>query len=115
MAADLGLVVHPAERDTLELAPGRARDRLPERRLAHARRADEAKDRALAVGIQLPHGKVLQYPALDLVQAEVVLVEDLARLGDIDVLRVLRLPGKLGEPLEIRAQHRAFGAAFAHA
>src|SRR5688572_12254015 len=115
MAADLGLVVHPAERDALELAPGRARDRLAERGLADARRADEAQDRALAVRIELAHGKVLEDPALDLVEAEVVLVEHPARFGNIDVLRGFRLPGKLGKPLEIRAQHGTLGAAFAHA
>src|SRR3954466_15178566 len=49
--ADLGLVVHAAERDALELASRGARDRLPERGLADARRADEAEDRALSIRI----------------------------------------------------------------
>ena len=48
VAADLGLVAHAAEREADELAPHGARDRAAERRLADARRADEAEDRALA-------------------------------------------------------------------
>ena len=42
MASDLRLVVHAAEAQADELAPGRARDALSERGLAHARRPDEA-------------------------------------------------------------------------
>ena len=48
MAANLGLVVHAAQRDADELASQRARDRLAQRGLAHARRSDEAEDRALS-------------------------------------------------------------------
>ena len=47
VAADLRLVAHAAERDAHELAVHRARDRLAERRLADAGRADEAEDRPL--------------------------------------------------------------------
>ncbi len=91
VAADLGLVVHAAERDALELAAGGARDRLAERGLAHARRADEAQDRALAGGVELPHREVLEDPALDLVEAEVVLVEHPPRFRDVDRLLGERL------------------------
>src|SRR5437868_12018664 len=47
MAADLRLVAHAAERHPYEVATGRARDRLAERGLADAGRADQAQDRAL--------------------------------------------------------------------
>ena len=53
VAADLGLVAHAAERDAHELAAERARDRLAERGLADAGRADEAEDRAREVVLQL--------------------------------------------------------------
>ena len=43
---DLGLVVHPAERDAHELASEGAGHRLAERGLAHARGADEGQDGA---------------------------------------------------------------------
>src|SRR6185436_8161580 len=89
--------------------------RLAERGLAHARRADEAQDRALARRIELAHRQVLENAPLDLVEAEMVLVQDAPRLPDVDSARGGILPGQLGEPLEVGAQHRAFGAAFAHA
>ena len=43
--ADLRFVPHAAQRDPHELPVHRSRDRLPERGLADARRADEAQDR----------------------------------------------------------------------
>src|SRR6185503_13563877 len=47
MAANLRLVAHAAERQTHEAPPRRMRDRLRQRRLAHARRAHETEDRPL--------------------------------------------------------------------
>src|SRR3974390_349924 len=45
VAANFRLVMHAAERHAHELAVHRARDRLAERGLTHARRPDEAADR----------------------------------------------------------------------
>ena len=87
MAADLGFVVHAAEAQPRELAAGRAGDALAERGLADAGRADEAQDRALALGIELAHGQIFEDAPLDLGQAVVVLVENAARLGDVDAIR----------------------------
>ncbi len=115
VAADLRFVMGAAQRDALELAPGGARDRLPERGLAHAGRADEAQDRALAVRIELPHREVFEDAALDLLQSVVILVEHLPGLRDVDGFGVADFPGKLAQPLEVSAQHRTLGAAFAHA
>ena len=84
VAADLRLVVHAAQAHAHELAPGRLGDALAERGLAHAGRADEAQDRALARRIQLAHREVLEDALLDLLEAVVVLVEDAPRLGDVD-------------------------------
>src|SRR6185503_1208093 len=115
VAADLGLVVHAAERDALELASRGARDRLAERGLADSGRADEAQDRALALGVELAHREVLEDAALDLVEAVVVLIQDFPGFLNVYFLRLGALPGQLGEPLQVGAQHRAFGAALAHA
>src|SRR5262249_3595087 len=112
--ANLGLVVRSAERDALEFPAGRARDRLPERSLADARRPDEAKDRALAVGIELADREVLENPPLYLVESVVVLVEHAPGFADIDRLRILGLPRQLGDEVEPGAQHRIFAAAFLH-
>ena len=49
VAADLGLVAHAAERHADELASGRAGDRLADRGLAGAGRADQREDGAGAL------------------------------------------------------------------
>ena len=58
MAADLRLVAHAAERHAHEFAPGRLGDRLAERGLADAGRADEAQDRTGQLIGALLHGKI---------------------------------------------------------
>ena len=103
VAADLGLVVHAAEAEALELpaeGPGNA---AAERGLAHAWRADEAEYGALGVGIELVDAQVFKDAVLDLVEAEVVLVQ--GGLGVLDVQVVLGelVPGQLAQQLEIGA------------
>src|SRR5690606_24631141 len=112
--ANLRLVVHAAQACAHELEPDRPRDALAERRLAYARRADEAQDRAAAFRIELAHGEVLEDAPLDLLEAVVVLVEDLAGLRDVDLLRVELRPRQRDEPVEIRADHRALGRRLRH-
>ena len=80
VAADLGLVAHAAERQAHELAARRARDALGEAGLADAGRADEAEDRALELLRERLHREVLEDALLDLLEAVVVLVEDLLGL-----------------------------------
>ena len=81
VAADLGLVMHAAEADAHEFAVHGARDRLAERGLADAGRTDEAQDRRLALRRELAHGEIFDDAPLDLVEAVVVVVEDVARLA----------------------------------
>ena len=87
VAADLGLVADAAERHAHELAAHGAGDRLADRGLAGAGRADQRQDRAGAlVGLdaallaQLRDGEVLDDAVLDVVEAGVVGVEHLARV-----------------------------------
>ena len=115
VAADLGLVMDAAERDADELPPHGAGDRLAERRLADAGRADEAEDRRLALRRELAHGEILDDAALDLVEAVMVLVEDAARLLEVDRLLGRELPGQLDQPVEIGADHAVFGRRLGHA
>src|ERR1019366_1721610 len=112
--ADRGLVMHAAERDADELAPERPRDAATERRLADAGRADEAEDRALLVLLQLSHRQVLEDALLDLLEAVVVLVEDLAHGADVHVVRRLAVPGQVEDPVEVGADDRVLGAADLH-
>ena len=88
VAADLRLVVDAAEAHPDELAAHRPGDALAERRLADAGRADEGEDGAADGVRQGPDGEVLEDPLLDLLEAVVVLVEDLR--GLLDVVAVLR-------------------------
>ena len=114
VAADLGLVVHAAQADAHELAAQRAGDALAERRLAHARRADEAQDRAAALRVELAHRQVLEDALLDLLEAVVVVVEDAARPLDVDGLRVELRPGQRDQPVEVGAHHRVLAARLGH-
>ena len=83
VAADLGLVAHAAQRHADELAAQRPRDRLAERGLADAGRPDEAEDRPARLWRELADRQVLEDALLHLLEAVVVLVEDLARVVDV--------------------------------
>ena len=109
VAADLGLVAHAADRDAHELAPERARDRLAERRLADARRPDEAEDRPGDLALELRDGEVLDDPLLDLVEVVVVLVEDPAGLLEVEVVLGRLVPRQREDPLEVRADDAVLG------
>jgi len=115
MAADLGLVVHPAQRRAHERAPHGAGNALAQRGLADAGRAHEAQDRALAGRIELVHREVLQDAALDLVQAVVIGVEDRARGLDFQLLLGALVPGQLEQQIEVGAHHGIFARALGHA
>ena len=114
MAADLRLVAHAAEGEADELAAGGAGDRLRQRGLADAGRSDEAEDRALRLLDELAHGEELEDALLDLLEAVVVLVEDL--LGELDVLDLFRglLPGNGDEPLDVVARDGGLGGDAGH-
>ncbi len=115
MPADLGFVMHAAQARAYELEPDGSRDALAERGLADAGRADEAEDRAAARRIELAHREVLEDAPLDLLEAVVVRVENLARLGDVDGFRVALRPRQCDEPIEVRAHHRMLRRGVRHA
>jgi len=109
VTADLGLVTHAAERHPDELATRRLGDGLAERGLADAGGTDEAQDRAGELVRPLLHGEVLDDPLLDLVEAEMVLVEQ--RLGTEQVLLDLRAlaPRDAEHPVEVVAHDGRLG------
>ena len=115
MAADFRFVADAAERDADELAVHRARDRLAERGLADARRADEAEDRPLDLRrralphLQLLHRQVLDDALLDLVEVVVILVEDRARRDRIEPILGERRPRDVEHPVEVGADHLVLG------
>ena len=101
VAADLRLVVHAAEGDAHVLATEGPGDRPAEAGLSHAGRAVQAQDRGLHVPLELEDGEVLDDTVLHLVQAVVVLVQDL--LGMLQVQVVLRIftPRQVQHELDI--------------
>ena len=105
MAADLGLVMHAAEADALELEAEGARNALAERGLADAGRTDEAQDRAAALGVELAHREKLEDASLDAVEPVVVGLEHSARVRHVVLLRVELRPGERDHQVEPGAQH----------
>src|SRR5215469_3094740 len=106
MATNFRFVTDSTERQADEFAPERARDRAAERSLAGSRGSDEAQNRSLAVLLELAYRKELENALLDLVQIIVVLIEDLARVGDIEIVLGRNTPGHSDQPVEVGANHR---------
>ena len=115
VAADLGLVVHAAEADAHELPAHRARDRLAERGLADAGRADEAEDRRLALRRELADRQELDDALLIFSRPKWSSSRMRPRLGDVDRLLLGQPPGQLDQPVEIGADHAGLGGGLRHA
>src|SRR5829696_5326124 len=122
VAADLGLVAHAAERHPDELAPGRAGDRLADRGLAGAGRADQGQDGPAplvlgdaAVRAQLAYGQVLRDAVLDVLEAGVIGVEHLARGHRVELLLGAFVPRHGDQPVQVGADHRGLARLLAHA
>src|SRR5439155_86589 len=107
VAAALRLLPHPAQADAHYLATQGPGDRLANGGLAHARRADEAEDRALHLSGQLAHREELQNPLLHLGEAVMILIQHLLRLVDIDPLLALLAPGDSDQPVQVGADDDA--------
>ena len=114
VAADLGLVSNAAQCDAPVAASHRTRDRVSERGLADARRAEEQEDRALLVGAQLADGHVLDDALLDLLETVVVLVEHALDFLDLDLVGRGLGPRKIGEPVEVGARDVPLGRLRVH-
>ena len=114
VAADLRFVAHAAQRHADVFTSGRLGDGLGQRGLADARRSDQAQDRPLqATGARL-YGQILDDPLLDLLQAEVILLEDVLGLLQVDRLLLGLAPRHGQQPVEIVAHHGRFGRHRAH-
>jgi hypothetical protein len=89
--------------------PERAGDRLPERGLADAGRADEEQDRAARVGLQAADREELEDAVLDALEAVVVVVEHLARVGEVEVVLGRLAPRQRDDPLQPAADDAVLG------
>ena len=76
VAADFGFVVDAAERDAVEVAPGRLCNGFAERGFADAGRTNEADDGAFAVFVAFLYGEVVKDAFFDVFEAVVVAVEN---------------------------------------
>jgi len=114
MAADFRFVANAAEGNADELAPQGAGDRFAEAGLAHSRRSGEAEYGALEFLLELAHGQEFENTLLDLLQVVMVLVENLARLFQVEVVLGRAAPGQFHQPVEIGAQHRILGGFGVH-
>ena len=83
MTANLGFIMHAAQRHASELSVQCARNGAAQRSFTHTRRSHEAQDRPLHARLQLQHGKVIQNAVFDLFQVVVVLIQNLMCLGDV--------------------------------
>ena len=109
MPPDLGLVAHSADADADELAAHGPRDALAQAGLAHAGRPGEAEDRPRHLALQLLHGQELEDAVFHVLEVVVVLVEDRARVGDVDVVLGDDRPGQRHDPVEIGADDAVLG------
>ena len=109
MAADFGFIAHAAERHADELAAGGLGDRHAERSLAHARRSDEAENRALGILHQAAHGEEFEDALLDFLEAVVVGFEHFFGEFEVADFLGLLLPRHRQQPVEVVARNGGFG------
>ena len=77
---------------------------MTERRFTDAGRTDEAQDRRLRFRIELHHRKAFENTVLHVLEAEVIFVEHALRVLEIEAVLGARMPGQLGDELEIAAR-----------
>ena len=109
MAADLGLVVNAAKRETNELSARRIGDRFSKRCFADARSTDKAKDRSFRIFDKLSNGEKFENAFLDLFKTVMIFVQRLFGLVEIVDLVGTLLPRHVDQPVEIRARDGALG------
>jgi len=99
MTTDFRLIVNATQTDTDKRPAHRSCDRLPQRGFRR-RAGNEAQDRRFACGANFLTPDIRQ-SALDLFQAEMILVENATRLRNVDCLVGRRTPRQLNQPIEI--------------
>ena len=82
--------------------------------LSRSRRTHEAENRPLEIALQRKDGDVLDDPILHLFKAVMVLIENLARLADIQAVFAQPRPGQVGDPFEIGSNHSMLGRCGGH-
>src|SRR3990167_5067864 len=109
VAANFRFVAHTAQCHAHELAVGGAGNRLGQRGLAHAGRANQTEHRALDFLHSFLHGEVFKDALLDLVQTVMVGIENRFGARQIQAHLALGLPRYIDQPIDIGAHHGGFG------
>ena len=109
MAADIRLVAHAAQADTHILALQGTGDAAADAGLAGAGGPDKEQNGAGLFALEIHDGNLFHDPALDLLQAVMVLFQHLARLIQVDDLGLGLLPVQRGDKVEVIIEHAVFG------
>ena len=113
VSANLCFVTHTAQTDADILTSQRPCDALPDAGLAGTGSAHEEQDRAGLLPIQLHNCQLLDDSLLHLLQAVVILIQNLLRLHKIHILHGFRLPGKRSHKVQIVIEHAVLMAVLA--
>ena len=108
MAPDFGFIPDSAQRHPNEIPVDGPGDGPCYGGLTYPRRTNQAEDGTLQGVGQLNNSQILQHPVFDLLQAVVILIEDLFRYGDIDVGLGGFIPGQSQDGFHVGPDHRTF-------
>ncbi len=108
VALDFGLVAHAAEGETVEFSSQGIGDGSADGSLADAGRAHQQKNGTGNFALERTYGKELDDAFLDVVETIVIVVEDLARTRQIELVFGKLAPRQLAQPVEVVARHRIF-------
>ena len=109
MSADLRLVADAAQGRAHELPARRARHGACQRRLADARRADETENGRMLLLRKLMDGEIFEDALLDLLEPVVILVQDVFRRLDIEIILRHDRPRQLKQGLDVGAYDAHLG------
>ena len=103
MTANFAFIAHATQRDADKFASRRAGHRFAQRRLAHARRANKAQNRALQLLRTLLNRQIFDNPFLDLLKAIMVFVQNLLRAPKVLLHAALDAPWDRQDPIQVIA------------
>ena len=101
VAADFGLIMDAAERDTDKISAKGVRNGTPQGGFPHSRRSYESENRPTHVVLQLANRQVFEDPALHFVDSIMILLEDLPRVRDVQSVLRRNAPWKVKDRFNV--------------
>ena len=114
MTTDFRLVTHTTQRYAQIFAVKRSCNGTNNGRFAHPWRANKTQNWAIEFACELHHCQKLNDTILDLFQAVVIFVQNLARKHQVLVILRLGYPGHFAKPIDVVADYRCIGACWGH-